>query len=83
MRATLDSAVAPTFGWVGRLNCQWHMRGRVVVVVDGVMSIQGDGSAVHKAKDHSRALSPKGISCNSVVGLSKWRSGRAMESWMR
>jgi len=25
----------------------------VVVVVDGVMSIQGDGNTVHKAKDHS------------------------------
>jgi len=29
------------------------VRDRVVVVVDGVMSIQGDGSTVHKAKDHS------------------------------
>jgi len=26
----------------------------VVVVVDGVMTILGDGKAVHKAKDHSR-----------------------------
>jgi len=25
----------------------------VVVVVDGVMSIPGDGNTVHKAKDHS------------------------------
>jgi len=25
----------------------------VVVVVDGVMTIQGDGNTVHKAKDHS------------------------------
>jgi hypothetical protein len=25
------------------------------------MSIQGDGNAVHKAKDHSRALSPSGM----------------------
>jgi hypothetical protein len=29
------------------------VRGRVVVVVDGVMSIQGDGNTVHKAKNHS------------------------------
>jgi hypothetical protein len=28
-------------------------RDRVVVVVDGVMSIQGDGNTVRKAKDHS------------------------------
>ena len=26
----------------------------MVVVVDGVMTIQGDDNAVHKAKDHSR-----------------------------
>jgi len=25
----------------------------MVVVVDGVMTIQGDGNTVHKAKDHS------------------------------
>jgi hypothetical protein len=29
------------------------VRDRVVVVVGGVMSIPGDGNAVHKAKDHS------------------------------
>jgi hypothetical protein len=73
MRATPDSAVAPTLGGLGRLNCQWHMRSRVVIVVDGVMSIQGDGSADHKAKDHSRALSPQRISCNCVVGFLKLR----------
>jgi hypothetical protein len=28
----------------------------VVVVVDGVITIQGDGKTVHKAKDHSRAI---------------------------
>ena len=33
------------------------VRGRVVVVVDGVMSIQGDGNTVYKAKDHSRDAS--------------------------
>jgi hypothetical protein len=30
------------------------VRGRVVVVVGGVMSTQGDGNTVYKAKDHSR-----------------------------
>jgi len=29
----------------------------VVVVVDGVMSIQGDVSSVHKAKDHNHEYS--------------------------
>jgi len=29
-------------------------RGRVVVVVGGVMSIRGDGNTAYKAKDHSR-----------------------------
>jgi hypothetical protein len=32
-------------------------RGRVVVVVGGVMSIPGDGNTVHKAKDYSRDAS--------------------------
>lgn len=82
MRATPEPSVTPTsLRASGIANVTF--RGRVVVVVGGVMSIQGDGSAVHKAKDHSRALSSSGISCNCVVGFSKWRYLRAMESWMR
>jgi hypothetical protein len=34
----------------------------VVVVVDGVMSIQGDVSNVHKAKDHSHEFLGEEIS---------------------
>jgi len=42
----------------GRLAVsQCHTRGRVVVVVGGVMSIQGNGNTVYKAKDHSRDAS--------------------------
>ena len=45
---------------VGWLNSQGRTRGRVVVVVDGVMSIQGDGNTACKAKDHSRAIFNEG-----------------------
>ena len=58
MRATPE----PTCGSLlieGRAGCLATviLRDRVVVVVGGVMSIQGDGNHAHKAKDHSRGAS--------------------------
>jgi hypothetical protein len=43
----------------------------VVVVVDGVMTIQGDVNAVHKAKDHSRVPS------NEITLQLRWRFSKA------
>ena len=61
------------------------MRGRAVVVVDGVMSIQGDGNTVHKAKDHSREASriENGVRVMLIVNLDSGESSRARESRMR
>ena len=42
----------------------------MVVVVDGVMPIQGDGKAVHKAKDHSRATFSRGTIFDGELGIS-------------
>ena len=52
----------------------------MVVVVGGVMSIQGDGKAVYKAKDHSRDAS---VIENALANLILEMSSRAMESRMR
>ena len=56
------------------------VRGRVVVVVGGIMSTQGDGKAVYKAKDHSRDAS---IFENALANLILEASSHAMESRMR
>ena len=54
MRATPEPRVTLTSLRVGWLISQCYTRDRVVVVVGGVMSIQGDGNTAYKAKDHSR-----------------------------
>ena len=61
------------------------VRGRVVVVVGGVMSIQGDGKTAHKAKDHSRDAPriENGFRLMLIVKLDPGESSRAMESRMR
>jgi hypothetical protein len=62
-----------------------RVRGRVVVVVGGVVPTQGDGSTDRKAKDHSRDASSKRIFLQlcfrNVLKLEM--SSRAMESRMR
>lgn len=57
----------------------------MVVVVGGVMTTQGDGKAVHKAKDHSRDASriENGFRVMLIVNLDPGESSRAMESRMR
>ena len=52
----------------------------MVVVVDGVMPIQGDGNTVHKAKDYSRAHPELR---NALANLDSGESSRARESRMR
>lgn len=61
------------------------MRGRVVVVVGGVMPTQGDGNTVHKAKDHSREAPriENGFRVMLIVKLDSGESSHAMESRMR
>lgn len=69
---------------VGWLTSQCHTRGRVVVVVGGVMSILGDGKAVRKAKDHSRDASVEERFAAEAVSFPKLgTSSHAMESRMR
>jgi hypothetical protein len=57
----------------------------VVVVVDGVMTIQGDGNTVHKAKDHSRVASSRENSSSGELKISQepGESSHARESRMR
>ena len=57
----------------------------MVVVVGGVMTTQGDGKAVHEAKDHSRDASriENGFRVMPIVNLDLGESSRAMESRMR
>ena len=71
-------------GRVGWLFSQCQTRGRVVVVVGGVMSIPGDGNAVHKAKDHSHGYFGEEM----LSGYRGWcslseESSLVMESRMR
>ena len=56
------------------------VRGRVVVVVGGVMPTQGDGNTVYKAKDHSCDAF---VIKNDLANLNMEMSSRAMESRMR
>jgi len=49
------------------------VRGRVVVVVGGVMPIQGDGNSVHKAKDHSRGAPNQECSPTALETFAGWR----------
>jgi hypothetical protein len=56
----------------------------VVVVVDGVMTIQGDGNTVHKAKDHSREyFGEETLSRERKVRSLFEESSLVMESRMR
>ena len=56
----------------------------MVVVVDGVMSIQGDGSPVHKAKDHSHEYFGEEILSREREEFSLFEeSSLVMESRMR
>lgn len=57
----------------------------MVVVVDEVMSIKGDGNTVHKAKDHSRDASriENGFRVMLIVNLDPGESSHARESRMR
>lgn len=57
----------------------------MVVVVDEVMSIQGDGNTVHKAKDHSHDASriENGFRVMLIVNLDPGESSHARESRMR
>lgn len=56
----------------------------MVVVVDGVVTIQGDGTTVCKAKDHSRdALSRRYSLAALEMFLEAGESSHAMESRMR
>ena len=49
----------------------------MVVVVDGVMSIPGDGNAVHKAKDHSHGYSEKKCSRDTEGGVHYLKRARS------
>ena len=57
----------------------------MVVVVGGVMTTQGDGKAVHKAKDRSRDASriENGFRVMLIVNLDTGESSHARESRMR
>ena len=55
----------------------------MVVVVDGVMPIQGDGNTVYKAKDHSRATFRYEYPPTALEVFENGESSRARESRVR